>query len=363
MMLLKLLTKMDYTKFYNQVITLTNNGPIGEKIQTIGIPVLTLGLTKNLPNPFKLIMLSAWLRRQQPHIIQTWMYHADLIGGLVGKFSTNAKIIWNLRQSNLDPQASKRTTIWTAKICANLSRLLPKYIICGSEAARDVHSALGYDITRMLVIPNGFDLTQFYPNVQARQLIRRELGLSDEALLIGLIARFDPQKDHKNFIQAAAMLAASHPHIHFLLCGDDISLENPVLASWIQETKIASQFHLLGRQSDIPTIMAALDIASSSSSFGEGFPNVIGEAMACGVPCVVTDVGDSAQIVGETGIVVPPRDAVALAHGWKQLLQIGQEKRARLGASARERIAQLFSLEAVVAKYQALYEKLAAEDK
>jgi glycosyltransferase involved in cell wall biosynthesis len=359
MMLLKLLTHMDHTRYFNQVISLTDIGSVGDTIQSIGIPVTSLNMQLGVPNPTKLVKLSSKLRARQPQIIQTWMYHADLIGGLVGRIATNAAIVWNLRQSNLDPVASKRTTAWTARLCARLSRSIPRRIICGSEAARTVHGELGYDRGRMLVIPNGFDLTQFQPDPVARQAVRQMLGIPEDHLLIGLIARFDPQKDHANFIQSAKLLADRHPQVHFLLCGTDISMDNLVLANLIHTTGVTNRFHLLGRRTDIPKITAALDIACSSSSFGEGFPNVIGEAMACGIPCVVTDVGDSARIVGNTGIIVSPRDPAALVHGWECLLQMGQTQRALLGNAARERIAQLFSLDTVVAQYQALYEELA----
>jgi glycosyltransferase involved in cell wall biosynthesis len=188
--------------------------------------------------------------------------------------------------------------------------------------------------------------------------VREELGISQEALLIGLVGRFDPQKDHRNFVEAAARLRTDCPQVHFLLCGDGVNWNNAELTGWIGEAGLRQQFHLLGRREDMPRLTAALDISSTSSSYGEGFPNVIGEAMACGVACAITDVGDSAFIVGETGLVVPPRDPEALAQAWKKLIEMGPEGRQKLGETARKRILENFSLPDIVARYEALYKEV-----
>ncbi|MEA3397558.1 MAG: glycosyltransferase [Chloroflexota bacterium] len=206
----------------------------------------------------------------------------------------------------------------------------------------------------MVVIPNGFDLNLFKPDLEGGPLIRQELRISEDTILIGMVGRFDPQKDHLNFIKAAALLQKRIKDVHFLLCGDDITWKNRKLSKWINEAGLPEHFHLLGRRNDVPRIMTALDIASSSS-YGEGFPNVVGEAMTCGTPCVVTDVGDSALIVGDTGIVVPPKDSNDLALAWKELIEIGKDKRQKLGDDARLRIRDNFSLTSVVKRYEGLY--------
>jgi glycosyltransferase involved in cell wall biosynthesis len=222
-----------------------------------------------------------------------------------------------------------------------------------------VHAEFGYVENKMVVIPNGFDLTIFKPEAGTRLSVRQELGISNEALIIGLVGRFDPQKDQYNFVQAAALLHMVLPEVHFLLCGDGISWQNSKLAEWIEKAGIPNNFHLLGRREDITRLTTALDIATSSS-IGEGFPNVIGEAMACGVPCVVTDVGDSALIVGDTGRVVPPKNPQALAAAWSDLIKMGPEYRRQLGLAARRRIEENYSLPAIVAQYENLYEELAS---
>jgi glycosyltransferase involved in cell wall biosynthesis len=177
-------------------------------------------------------------------------------------------------------------------------------------------------------------------------------------LVIGIAARFHPHKDHRNFTWAAARLQQQMPSVHFLLCGLDITWENSQLAGWINAAGIRDCCHLLGVREDMSRLFAGMDIATTASRT-EAFPIVIGEAMACGTPCVVTDVGDSAMIVGDTGIVVPPGDPSALAEAWRKLIEAGQEVRRRLGIAARNRIREHFALPAVVERYQAIYRELA----
>jgi glycosyltransferase involved in cell wall biosynthesis len=184
------------------------------------------------------------------------------------------------------------------------------------------------------------------------------LGISAGTKLVGLVARFDPQKDHQNFVRAAAEIKARLPEAHFLLCGDGITWENRELAGWIDTQGLHADFHLLGRREDIPRLSAALDVACSSSAYGEAFSNVLGEAMACGVPCAVTDVGDSAYIVGNTGKVVAPNDAPALARAVVELLELPAGRRLELGQAARLRMQQSFDIHAVVNQYAQLYTSL-----
>ena len=210
----------------------------------------------------------------------------------------------------------------------------------------------------MIVIPNGTDLSAFRPNQGARHSVRKELEIPEEAPLIGLVGRFHPHKDHYNFLRAASSLYRDRRDVHFVLCGDEVTWQNSRLVGWIQEAGIQQCSHLLGRRDDIPRLTAALDIATSSS-FGESFANVIVEAMSCGVPCVVTDVGDSAVIVGNTGRVVPPQNPQKLAHALRELLGLGHTGRTRLGIAARSRIQEYFDLPGAVARYENVYQELA----
>ena len=358
-MLHRLLSRMDRSQHESVVVSLTELESVGKRIEALGIEVRALGMQPRAPSPKSVFQLTQLIRQERPEIVQTWMHHADLFGGLAAKFAGDFPVIWNIRQSDLDPRSSKRTTIWTAKACARLSRRLPTRIVCCSEASRITHSAIGYAADKMVVIPNGFDIDTFQPNREARRAVRRELGVPDDALLVGLVARFHPQKDHANFVRAAALLHERLPNVHFLLCGNQVSWENQELVAHVERAGIRDRCHLLGTRSDMPRIQASLDIATSSSSDGEGFSNITAEAMACGVPCVVTDVGDSALIVSDTGRVVPPRNSAALAEAWRDLIELGAAGRARLGAAAHDRIATHFPLPAIVARYEALYRDVA----
>ena len=359
MMLYKLLSRLDRAAFQSEVISLADVGPLDKKIRALGVPVKVLGMCPGTPNPVALYRLARWWRNDPPQVVQTWMYHADLIGGLAAKFAGGIPVVWNIRHSHLDVEGNKRSTLWTIRTCARLSRRLPTRIVCCAELSRRIHAQLGYAREKMVVIPNGFDLEVFRPDPTARRSVRQELGIPEEALVIGLVGRFHPLKDHRNFVEAAARLHASRPDVHFLLCGDDVTAENTELAEWINAAGLAGRCHLLGPREDVPRLNAALDIACSSS-YSEGFPNTIGEAMACGVPCAVTDVGDSALIVGDTGSVVPPKNPDALANAWRELIEIGPDGRGLLGAAARRRIDQCFSLRAIAARYEDLYAQIAA---
>jgi glycosyltransferase involved in cell wall biosynthesis len=359
MMLYKLLSRLDRTIYDSEVISLADVGPLDKKIRALGVPVKVLGMRPGVPNPVGLSRLAGWWRRDPPNVIQTWMYHADLIGCLAAKLAGGIPVAWNIRHSNQNVKNDKRATLWTIKTCAWLSGWLPDRIVCCSEASLRVHAELGYASRGMVVIPNGFDLAAFKPDPVARITVRRELKIAEAALLIGLVGRFNPQKDHHTFIQAAARLSANLPEVHFLLCGDDITPANAQLVEWITASGLRERCHLLGRREDVSRLTAALDIATMTSAYGEGFPNVVGEAMACAVPCAVTDVGDSGLIVHDTGRVVPPGDPIALAAAWRALIGLGPEGRETLGAAARRRIEKHFSLSVVVARYQSLYEELA----
>ncbi|HEY9135480.1 MAG TPA: glycosyltransferase [Pseudomonadales bacterium] len=360
MMLYKLLSATDKRNITAEVISLTDIGPVGKKIEGLGIPAHALGMSRGVPSLAALFKLIRLLKETKPDVIQSWMYHADLLAGVAAKLAGGIPVVWGIRQSDLSPAASKKSTILTAKICAFASGYLPKKIICCSEASARVHAELGYSADKMLVIPNGFNLKQFKPDMSARDKILNALGIDEGCFVIGLVGRFDPQKDHYNFIKAAEILLKNNAHVQFLLCGDGIDESNFKLMEWIEQAGIKEHVHLLGRRDDISELNSAMDI-SSSSSFGEGFPNVIGEAMACATPCVVTDVGDSALIVGDAGLVVAPRAPGALAAAWEKMIDMGEAQRQAMGFKARERIMEKFSLPKIALRYEQLYQSMDTE--
>ena len=357
MSLLKLVSRMDRRRFGHHVICLAGMGPVGGKISAQGIPVHALNMPRGWVTMRGLMELLRLIRQINPDILQTWMYHADLVGILSGKMSGIRRICWNVRCSSMDFSKYRPGTRITVKLCTILSSL-PDVIFANSDKGEQYHRRMGYRGRRWEVIPNGFDLSVFQPDGQAKERVATELGLDprEPPVFIGYLARFDPMKDHGTFLDAAAQLLQQRSDVHFVLAGRNVDENNRALVERIPKD-LRKHFHLLGERGDAEKITAGLDIACSVS-LGEGFSNAVGEAMACGVPCVVTDVGDSAFIVGDTGLVVQPRDPEALFHAWKELLDMGRDGRAELGKAARERIEACFDIRKVVERYEAVYTSL-----
>ncbi len=358
-MLQKLLAAMDREAWNPDVVSLRDENVVGARIAATGVTVRALGMREQPSALTAVPRLTRWLRQQRTDIVQTWLYHADLIGGLAA-WRARVPIVWGIRQSALDPRTNRRSTIWIARACARLSRRIPSRIVCCSEAARQYHAAMGYDPGRMVVIPNGFDVERFRPDPAARRSVRDELSIPPDAPLIGIVARFDPEKDHRTFVHAAGLLCRIRPKVHFLMCGEGIDDANVELTLWIREAGIEAHAHRLGLRDDVPRLTSALDVASLSSS-GEGFPNAIGEAMASEVPCAVTDVGESRALVADTGRVVAPRDPAALATAWQDILTLTRDQRSTLGRRARQRIEAEFGIRGVAKQYADLYAGLGGE--
>jgi len=352
-MLWKLLSRMDQSRFANVVVSMTLPGQLGSRIKRHGIPVFSLGMSSGIPSLFSLIYLIRLLRKQKPHVLQTWLYHADLIGLMAGKLSKVPAIVWNIRCADLERKDHPFHLWLTLKVLARTSAL-PTAVVVNSMAGRLANERLGFRPKRWQLIPNGFELDVFRPSQEARSLIHKELGLNKDTPLVGLVARFDLMKDHRTFLIAAQHLHKARPDVHFVLAGKNVDSQNAILMKQISDLGLEKCVHLLGERIDIPFVTAALDVASCSS-YSEGFPNVIGEAMACCVPCVATDVGDCAKIIGDTGVLVPPRNPAAMAKGWATLLSMNEEDRQKLGMKARDRIASLFNIDIIIRQYETFY--------
>ncbi len=354
--LTRLAPAMDRHRFENVVVSLTTAGPLATRIQDEGIPVSAIGMSRSLPSPAALWRLYRLLRRERPDVLQTWLYHSDLCGLLAGRAAGVPTIAWNIRCAQTDERYTRGINGALVRLLARTSRY-PNAIVANSHAGREEHEALGYQPKRWGVLENGFDLEVFKPQAAAGAGLRRELGLPEDSLLVGLVGRYDPLKDHAGFLRAAAELLSTNPEVHFVLAGDGVDHGNDVLQRQINDLGIGAHIHLLGRRDDVPILNAGFDIATCCS-LGEGFPNVVGEAMACGTPCVVTDVGDAARIVGDTGIVVPAGEAQALAGAWRAIISKGSAGRAELGRRALARIESQYSLARCVERYQCFYEDL-----
>lgn len=345
-------------EFVPRVICLGGEADVGSRMSGRGIEVAYLNLRGPGTAVLGLAKLARMFRARRPRVVSTWLYHADLVGGLAARLALRGGVVWNVRNLDLSRDKTKWGTRTVVSVCAKLSGWIPERIISCSEDAARVHCGRGYRPDAFEVIPNGFDLQRFRPDPEARVSVRRELGLSDGAELVGMIARFDPLKNHRGFLQAAARLAQSRNNAHFVLVGPGVTSANPEIAAWNREAGHLDRIHLLGSRDDVPRIAAALDVAASAS-WGEAFPNAVGEAMACGVPCVVTNAGDSAYIVGDAGIVVERGDMAALARGLDRVLALPEEERRALGRRARKQIEERFEIGVVVRKYEDLFRQVA----
>ncbi len=368
MMLWKLLSRMDRQRFRNVVVCAFEEGPLAEQIRAMGIPVHDLrmrygdlppGNVRKLVRMLKLPGASGrfldLLRRVEPDLIMTWGYHVDILG-LLGASMVRSPVIWTVF-SSFNPFFGRLFSAMNS-VAVRTSGLAAA-VVTDSMAGQDWHIQLGYRPKEWHVISMGFDIELFKPDEPARYALRRELDLPPDALIVGLVGRFNPVKGHHTFLQAAGLLGQQQEHVYFVLIGPGITAENAELWSWVEQSGVRDRVYLLGERSDVPHLTAALDIATCSS-YGESFPNIVGEAMACAVPCVVTDVGDAARMVADTGLVVPPRDAEAMAEAWQVLIDLGSEGRQDLGRRARARVEAIFSLDQVVHQYEELCERLAA---
>src|SRR5258708_3178293 len=326
-----------------------------------GVPVYSLGMRRGVANPFAAMRLFRMVKQIQPRIMQTWMYHADLLGLLVGKCKGVPSIAWNIQWSSLDSGGFSWMSRLVRRLLISLSSF-PDVVLANSQSGLEFHRALGYRPRNWLYMPNSLDLDSFRPDHEAGAWLRSLLLLPSQARLIGLIGRFHPVNDHATFIKAAGFLASENPELHFVLAGKGVEGHNAYINGLIAATAAADRFHLLGHRSDVNRITAGLDIAGCPS-VSEGSPNVVAEAMACGVLCVVTDVGDSSLILQELGRVVPPSDPQAFAQACRELLAIPLSRHRALGAAARARVEECFSLPKVVARYQSLYEQLARSER
>jgi len=337
----------------HSVVSLTDLGTVGAKLVRDGVAVHTLGMQGAASVPASLLRLHTLIRRLRPDVVQTWMYHADFLGSLAAVLAGHKRVVWGVRATHVRSEGV-RTTIWLRRLCATLSHWIPEAIVCAAEASLQAHAVAGYDRSRMIVIPNGFDAAALKAAAKERTAQRASFGFSDGEIVIGAVGRFNAVKDFHNLVQAAGIVAKTSDKARFLLVGRDLDAGNDELRSWIDQAGLAGRITLLGERSDVPACIAAMDIFCLSSR-SEGFPNVVGEAMGVGVPCVVTDVGDAAMLVGDTGLVVPRENPQALATSLMQLLNTSSQARLVRGVAAQHRIESYFSMELARRNFSQLY--------
>lgn len=355
-MLMRLLRGLDRDSFSQSVVSLTTRGVYGDQVEAYGIPLLTLGMTGFMTAPRSLVGLRRAIKEWQPDVVQTWLYHSDLLGLMAARLGGDAAVAWNVRCAGLAPGDVSRSTRVLSRLLARLSAR-PDAVLFNSTAGGEAHRAIGYRPRRSEVIPNGFDLDERRPDSTKRREFRREIGVDDGTFLVGMIARAHRVKDQTTFLAAAARLKGMAGPVKFVLVGLNHTWENKSLVADIDRYGLRDRIILLGLRQDVPRIMAGLDCLVSTST-SEGFPNVIGEAMACGVPCVATDAGDSRLIIGDTGTILPVGDVAGVVGGVSQLMASSADERQILSTRCRRRIVEHFELSHIAGRYAEFYREL-----
>lgn len=325
------------------VLVFYANGTLEKELYDAGVTVRVLDKKGRWDVAGFLWRLFRVVAQDKPDIIHGYLGIPNILTVLLKPIFPGIRMVWGVRASNMD---LKRYD-WLSRLSYRLECMLSRFadlIITNSHAGFDYAAKNGFPKSKMLVIPNGIDTDRFRPDPSAGRLLRMEWGIADDEKLIGLVGRLDPMKDHSTFLRAAALLRNERKDVRFVCVGDGASGYREKLQALGRELGLEDCLIWAGARGDMLAVYNALDIASSSS-YGEGFPNVIGEAMACGVPCVVTDIGDSAHIVGDAGIVVPPKDPAALAAGLKLALCRWSTRESFPG---RERIVSFFSVRLLV---------------
>jgi glycosyltransferase involved in cell wall biosynthesis len=339
------------------VVSLGGEGAVGPLLRSAGIRVHVMNLGGVAALATAVPRLIRILRRERPEVIQGWLAHGNFAATVARAFARrDVPLLWNIRQSLSDLALEKRSTQGLIRFNARLSRK-PSHILYNSSLSAGQHEAIGYAPERRRIIANGFDLQRFAPSPERRRATRASLGITDDQVLVGLIGRFHPTKNHSAFFAAAAAVAEAEPDVRFLAAGPGVTADNPALTAVIADPRLAGRCLLLGPRDDAPALNNAMDIACNVS-IGESFSNTLGEAMASGLPCVVTDSGDSTAILGAGGLVCADAGPQAIAEAIGTMIRAGPEHRRQLGEFARARMESGYSLQTMVARYEDLYDEV-----
>ena len=341
----------------HEVICLGKEGFFTKKLRNKGILVHSLNLKKYGFNFIGLFKMYKIITNNSALIVQTWMYHADLIGGLLCWFASKENVIWGIRNSNLDKKNSKFTTKIVVFLLSKFSKYIPKRIISCSEEAAKIHINLGYDKNKFIIIHNGFKTNEIKPNSKKIFRIKKLLKISEKEMVFGSIGRWDSQKDYENLFSALSMVKNKINPWKLILAGNELNNTNNNLIKLIKNFNLEKNIILVGFRKKITTIINCFDLHILSSGYGEAFPNVLAEAMSCEIPCISTTVGESPNIIGETGWSVPPKDSLKLSRAIMDAMQefkrIDNWKKRKI--NARKRIVDNFSFEKMLNNYNSIW--------
>ena len=342
----------------HRVVSLHTRGIYGPKLEAVGVHVDALEMPRGRVTGRGIRRLRAIVREFEPDVVQTHLYHADLVGSFAARTAGQAPVVWGVHSTELGSLRATWKTRIVRRLCAVLSHSVPSAIVCAAEGTARLHARFGYDREKLAVIQIGVDLAQFRPDETERARVRTEWGVRPDEMTLGLLARWHPLKDHSTLLQALAIVAKSASRFRCILAGNGMTMENTALMDLIQGNGVADRVLLLGVRSDVSAVMNGIDI-HVLSSHSECSPLVVIEAMACGTPCVVTDVGDAALIVGDTGWIVPARAPEALAAGIESAMaSIATHGKSSLGRQSRARIEAHYSLKTMAGAYTALWNRV-----
>ena len=342
--------------YVHSVVSLADAGYYGPLLRQRGVAVAAFDMPGAVGIPAALVRIRRLVRRERPDIVQGWMPHGNMIATAAAAMAGRpVGLAWNVRQSLYDLRDEKRATQWMIRGLGAMSAR-PDAILYNSHQAREHHEALGFAPALGRVIPNGFDTARWKPDAGRRTALRTALGVSDAAPLAGFVGRFHALKDVPTFMAASAIAMAENPQLHAVMVGDGLTRDNAALAPLFPALP-PERFHTLGPRDDIEAILPAMDFFCLSS-VSEAFPNVIGEAMASGLPCIGTDVGDCARLIDGHGRIVPRGDAAGMAAAMSEMARLDVARRAEIGKAARARIEARYSLRATVDAYTQLYDSM-----
>tara|TARA_Y100000591_G_C21849848_1_gene711000 strand:+ start:487 stop:1614 length:1128 start_codon:yes stop_codon:yes gene_type:complete len=349
--LYRLVTNFEKENYTHRVISLTSGGTLLKQFEEAKVEVTQFDFKKN---PLKQFWkLSIYIKSLKPDIVNTWMYHANIIGGIAARFAGIKKIIWGLRTTDAN-KGSKIFTKVIRRIGGFLSYPIPKIIICVADAAKQSHIKIGYSAKKMIIINNGFDIYDLKFREKSRQNFRTELGYKPNHVVVGSVGRFNKAKDHRNFIKAAGIAAKKNSNIRFLIIGKGISKKNKELFDWIKTENIQKKINLMEERTDISICLSSMDVFCLHSS-REGFPNALAEAMLVGLPCVSTNVGDVDLLLNDIGIVVKKEDSFSLAQGILKLVLLDHKEKEAIASRSRKRICDNFSIKEICNQYESAY--------
>ena len=339
-------------EFRHTIVSIIDNGPLAAVARNLGADVNEIGMKRGaFPSPAKVMQLRRLIRNTKADAIQGWMYHGNAAASLFGK---HAPVLWNVRHTLDDFSAETLTTRLAIKAAPHL-RNQPQWIIYNARSGAETHERFGFDKALRTIIPNGFDTQYFQPDAGVRARARAALGFSDGDKVVGRLARNHPMKDHPTLFQAFRLILDQFPSAKLLLAGTGMSAESSGLAGLARQYRVYDKTLFLGERSDVRDLMLSLDVMLSTSCRSEAFPNVIGEAMACGVPLAATDVGDTAWIISDAALIAPAGEPAVLGAIAARLLSLPDEQRQQLGKVLRARIVEHFSISRVAAAYADLW--------